>query len=98
MSDAGTIDYSQFPKSIGELRADKSDKAQDITPRDTLIQCLRLIDSGEWKPKILVVLTCDYPEDGRVVPHYRISSPDPLLTIGLLANVGTRLSAPGEND
>ena len=77
----------------------KTDNAKsDITPREeTLIQCLRLIDTGKWNPKVLVVVACDYPEDGRVLPHYRISSPDPLLTIGLLANVGVRLSSPAED-
>ncbi|MDE2101446.1 MAG: hypothetical protein KGL39_29640 [Patescibacteria group bacterium] len=87
MSDPDDIDYSRAPVTIGELRAERMDSSSAITPRETLIQCLRLIDSGEWKPKLLIVMTADYPDDGRIIPHYRVSSPDPLLTIGLMSNV-----------
>lgn len=40
-------DFSKEPKSFAELKADKTQKGSDWTPRDCLINLLREIDSGE---------------------------------------------------
>ena len=38
--------FADHPKSIGELRAERSGHAKDITVREMLIELLRDIDSG----------------------------------------------------
>ena len=53
-------DFSQHPKTIGELRAAKSDRAKDWTPRDVLIDLLRQVDSGlEIQHMVVVYETPD---------------------------------------
>lgn len=39
--------FADHPKTIGQLRADRSGHAKDLTVREMLIELLRDIDSGE---------------------------------------------------
>lgn len=39
--------FAEYPRTIGELRSDKTDKSHDWTVRDMLISVLRDIDSGK---------------------------------------------------
>ena len=48
-------DFSNAPKSIAELRADRDHSAAKWTPRDALIAVLRQIDSGEINPSEMVI-------------------------------------------
>jgi hypothetical protein len=75
-----TEDYSNYPKSVSELKSDRTENASDWTPRDVLLCALRAIDSGEIKPTVLAV---SYRQEHRA-PEMIISSPDPLVTIGML--------------
>lgn len=75
-------DYSDAPLSIGELRSDRTGQSSDWTPRDVLIDMLRLIDSGELTPEVLCVA---FGTENEV--SYRISSPSALPTIGILYRV-----------
>ena len=52
-------DFSQYPKSITEIKSDKSGNACDWTVRDMLIDTLREIDSGETKPYMAVIIICE---------------------------------------
>ena len=49
MNDNDEVDklcFKDHPKSLGEVRSDRSQKASDWTPRDALIDVLRQIDNG----------------------------------------------------
>ena len=48
--------YTEHPKSITELRAEKSGRAMDWTVRDMLIEALRDIDSGKMNPYMAVLV------------------------------------------
>lgn len=47
-----TDDYKDHPRTIGEIRSDKSRKAQDWTVKEMLIAVLRKIDAGEIDPRM----------------------------------------------
>lgn len=68
-------DYSKFPKSLSEVRSDKSGKAADWTVRDMLIALLREIDSGSIHPEKAVLvysLRPDSPHAGAVVKKTQV--------------------------
>lgn len=48
-------DFSGYPKSIAEKRADKAGDGRLWTPRDLLIALLREIDEGDIKAEHMVV-------------------------------------------
>lgn len=79
-------DFSEHPKTIGEVRAGKTENAKDWSPRDVLVRMLRQIDSGQIKPEQLMVLYV-LPEDGESCIRpigYQMSTPDPTYMIGVL--------------
>ncbi len=76
-------DYKDHPKSVTELRSDKTDKASDWTPRDVLIAMLRKIDSGEITD--IKALSVVWTVDGKS-SWSSTSSPYSLMTIGMLTN------------
>lgn len=61
--------FANHPKSVGELRAEKSERPQDWSPRDALIAVLRLIDKGEIAPDVLVISYGQRAKDGRATMH-----------------------------
>lgn len=52
-----TDDFSNYPKSIGDIRSDKSGAAKDWSPRDALIWVLREIDSGNLDASDVIIIT-----------------------------------------
>lgn len=82
-------DYSDYPVSITEMKSDITGDAKDWTPRDVLISLLREIDSGQLDISAVVV-AFRAVSDGNPV-QYRVASPDPILTLGLLERVKNRL-------
>lgn len=90
-------DFKNYPKSITEIKSDKSNKASDWTPRDALIDVLRMIDSGELVATSLIVCYREDSEEGGIAkPGFRVSSPNPLLTLGMLSYVTHRIAKLGE--
>lgn len=79
------VNYANQPLSIAELRSDKTESARDWKPRDALISVLREIDSGEIDPEVLVIAMKCTDAKGKERFNYRVSSPDPFLTFGLLS-------------
>lgn len=77
-------DFSEHPKSVFELRSDKTDSAHDWTPRDVLIDLLRAIDSKKINPTALVVAMRSVNDDGAVKTDYRVSSPDHHISVGVV--------------
>lgn len=47
--------FADYPKSVTEVHAEKSEDMSKWTPRDALIDLLREIDSGRLKINILFV-------------------------------------------
>lgn len=81
-------DFSKYPKSIGEARAEASDLAKDWTPREALISMLRDIDSGKLQTDAIVI--CFRRPNGEK-PGFVVASPDPLVTLGLLERTKFRI-------
>lgn len=48
--------FADYPKSLAEIRSDRSQNSADWTPRDALIDLLRDIDSGKFNPKSLMIV------------------------------------------
>lgn len=75
--------FANHPKSVTEIRSDKSNAAKDWTPRDALVALLRDIDGG-LKVEALVVAYA-LPADQPKSIGFAVASPDILITRGLLA-------------
>ncbi len=88
-------DFSNYPKSITEIKSDKSNKAYDATPRDNLIDMLRSIDSKEINPDALVII---WREPIKGVNDYAnghcVASPDGHATIGMVTEFLHRYCKP----
>ena len=55
-----TQDFSKHPRTLGDIRSDKTGNAKDWSVRDALIKTLSQIDSGEIKAhKIVMVIQVD---------------------------------------
>lgn len=50
-----TDSFSDYPRSVNEVRSHRTGNAADWTPRDALIHLLRQIDSGVVRPDALIV-------------------------------------------
>lgn len=81
-------DFSEYPKSIAEARANASANAADWTPRDALIAMLRDIDSGKVHPDALVIC---FTRGKDVEPGFIASSPGLIVTLGLLERTKFRI-------
>ncbi len=67
-----TESYADAPRSFAEVRSDKTGKAQDWTPRDSLVATLREIDSGKFSPDALVIVWAETnKETGNVKSGHR---------------------------
>ena len=77
-------DFKDAPKSIAEIKADKTENAGLWKPRDVLISLLREIDSGETKVDIVFIAIGQYIDEDEMVDtktgfrtsgknHYEIS-------------------------
>ena len=79
---APTESFAGHPRTVGEIRSDRAMDCSKWAPRDVLISMLRKIDAEELDPKHLVVL---YREEGSMHTGWWMSSPDPVVVIGMLA-------------
>jgi hypothetical protein len=91
-------DFANHPKSIGELRADKTQHAKDWTPRDALIEMLRSIDSGEMVLDALVVVGRQIMPDGAIHTARRVSAPDTIVAVGLLNRAAFEIQHTNAHD
>jgi hypothetical protein len=88
------VNYADHPKSIGEIRSDKSQDCKDWTPRDVLIDLLREIDAGTRSPTALVLCwaqQCGEAEAG-FSTHYSASAITGLHALGLLTRCIHRMN------
>lgn len=82
-------DFKNHPVSLTEVRAHRTRRASDWTPRDVLIDLLRQIDSGEANPEALVVCHSEFDDEGLSTTSYSVSSPNMLVTLGMMARAAT---------
>ncbi len=80
-----TDDFSNYPKSLSELKSDKTALAADNTPRDLLIKVLRDIDAGNINPSDLVIAFSDLDADGAREFAWLAAGPDLAVHLGMLA-------------
>lgn len=79
-----TEDFAAAPVSLAEVRAERSQRASDWTPRDVLVALLRDIDSGKVKADRLVVAYAEALEGGSTKTHFSMSVPGAHVALGLL--------------
>ena len=89
-----TDNFADHPMSVGEIRSDKSHRANDWTPRDVLINALRDIDEGRSKPEALIVCIRELTAPGCVKTNFIASAPDLHVSLGLLTAVIHRMQEP----
>lgn len=77
-------DFSKYPITIGEARL--SGDAAKWSPREALISLLREIDEGELDPEAIIIgmMTRDKETPSATRVRYRVSSPDAIVTLGIL--------------
>jgi hypothetical protein len=78
--------FANAPKSITEIRGEKTNDGSQWKPRDALITMLRQIDSGEIDPEGLVVLWTERPEKPSHQPpcHFWNATPNPFYMLAML--------------
>lgn len=77
------MNYKDYPPSVAERKAAKTENAKDWTPRDALITLLREIDNGEVNVDALVIAFREKDEK-RNRTRFLAASPDSHTTYGLL--------------
>ena len=60
--------FANYPRSIADIKSDRSGNSLDWKPRDALIDMLRDIDSGQQNPQTLIIVYKTLKEDG----HYKL--------------------------
>jgi hypothetical protein len=78
-------DFSKYPQSIKEVRANKSEDAADWSPRDAIIVMLRRIDAGEFNEvDTAIVAIRSKPKDGSPghITSYSSAGPSAAVTFG----------------
>jgi hypothetical protein len=85
--------FAAHPRSIGELRSDRTESSHDWTPRDALISLLREIDEGLSVDAL--VISFRYRDDaGKIMARSRSASPDGHITLGMLTSTIFELQTP----
>lgn len=62
LSAAGS--FADHPRSLSEVRADRSGRVEDLTPRDALIRVLRDLDAGAVRADHAVIVLGTTPTPG----------------------------------
>lgn len=78
-------DFSNYPKSITELKAERDEHSHIWKPRDALVQFLRRLDSGEFPDlDVLIVIGMELKPNAVSATHYNVASPDIRATMGAM--------------
>lgn len=80
-----TEDFTNYPKSLNEIKSDKTGSARDWTPREAIVAMLRRIDSGELTDveTAVVIVRCK-TDDGLGKTSYSSASPSFHDSLGAL--------------
>lgn len=89
---AVTDDFADHPKSITEIKADKTDLAVNWTPRDALTHLLREIDSGRLNARAIVIGIDVLEDDGSKGFHRSVAVPDHLTAVGLASTLHHKIN------
>ena len=76
--------FSDYPKSLAERRADGDADASKWSPRDVLISLLREMDRGDISPDEIVVCYRQTLVDGSRQSHLRLSVSSSDATVAIL--------------
>lgn len=90
--------FANHPRSLAEVRSEKTQNAADWSPRDALIDLLRDIDSGARSPDGLVICWRESNSQGGVSSHYTASAKDPLDSVGIVARALHRINKCMDRD
>lgn len=85
-----TESFSNYPRSLNEMRSRKSGNAADWAPRDALIQMLRDIDNGIIAPDALVVSFREKLDQG-FRTNFCAACPDSSVLLALLEQTKFRI-------
>lgn len=85
-----TESFTDYPRSLNELRTARSGNAADWTPREALIQMLRDIDSGVIAPDAMIVSFREKVERG-FRTSFSAACPDSGVMIALLEQTKFRI-------
>ncbi len=89
-----TESFADAPKTITELRANRSGHAKDMTARDTVVAFLRDVDSGEMlPPDFICICFARRTDTGILVNEYAGGPHSPLEMLGLLERCKIRIIA-----
>lgn len=78
-------EFKDAPQTIGELKSDKTSRANAWSMRDVLIGLLRDIDNGKINTDACVIIYREAETVGAgTFTHFRVASPDVHTTLGLL--------------
>ncbi len=86
--------YADYPRSVNELRSQRSGNAADWSPREMLITLLRDLDAGSIKPESMVVVFRQKRHPGYRT-DFSAACPDGTVLVGLLETA--KLMAWGGN-
>lgn len=85
-------DFSNHPKSINDIRSDKSGKSEDWTPRDALVALLRDIDSGKQDvDQIVIVYAVKKDADAHFTKSFCAGPFTTYACMGLLHDAAIRM-------
>lgn len=77
-------DFSNFPQTLGQIRASKAKNGALWTPKEALLDALGQIDRGEIDPSdLIIVARCKGEKSGDI--NLFNSSQDGVIACGMLA-------------
>ena len=79
-----TENFADHPLTIGEIRAEREKSGAAWSPRDVLIELLRMIDRGDVAPDVLFVAYSQEMEPGARRTSFSCAGKDPSLTLGCI--------------
>lgn len=82
-----TDDYSEHPKSITEIKSEKSGDAANWTPRDALISILRRLDAGEFENVDALIVAFRDNKGETTKTHFANAGPNIHTAFGVLEAV-----------
>ncbi len=92
-------DFSNHPRTIGELRTERDDKSRNWTVRDMLISLLRDIDSGKGEYQkadraVLIIGNIDPQDNSTDIQVLRAQTGSPWESMGMLHEAMAILTGP----
>lgn len=87
-----TTDFSNYPKSITEIKGEKTQDGSKWAVRDALISVLRDLDSGQINPDQIIIIVGEIHPDGVTKTNFYNRTDNRYVFQGLLIDVFQRLT------